>query len=90
MLPPPHARASARVLGLRFLQLQSESLAQTCGDTRARAVRELLDGRCAFVLRRTMPDGTFDDVRVAELTLPDDLRAHLEYILECQSTDPGY
>lgn len=89
-LPSPDSH-STRVLGLRCLQLQNDTTATVeCGNVRSQAVRELLDGRSAFLLRRTMPDGSFSDVRVSDLTIPDDLRDHLTYVLECQRTDPGY
>ena len=72
----------ARVLGLRCLQMYDES--GVVGSFRAAAVRELLDGRNMMVVRRSFANGDFEDWQVRDLTIPDDVRENLEYILRCE------
>jgi len=76
----------ARVLGLRYLQLQQEETTIVVqGNLRGFVIRELLDGKNHLVVRRGMPDGTFCDKCVDELVVPDDIRQQLEYILTYQN-----
>ena len=77
----------SRVLGLRYLQLQHEETTTIVhGSLRSFVIRELLDGKNLFVVRREMPDGTSYDKKVSELIVPDDIRQQLEYILTFQQT----
>lgn len=65
----------ARVLGLRVLQLQEND---GVPDPRATAVAELRNGENPAIIRRHMPDGTYEDVAVSRLKLSTFL---LEYAL---------
>ena len=74
----------ARVIGLRCLQMYDESGSTVNGSFRAAAVRELLDGRNEMVVRRSFANGEYVDLRVKDLTITDDVRETLEYILRCE------
>lgn len=73
----------ARVMGLRYLQLQQETSSTEVveGNLRAHVIREMLQGTSSFIVRRTMPDGQHQDIPLCEMVVPDDLREHLEYLL---------
>lgn len=73
----------ARVLGLRYLQLQQSSGALPPGNLRAFVLDELLEGNNTLCVRRTFPDGTHEDWRVCDLEIPDDLRELLLYNRGC-------
>lgn len=65
----------ARVLGLRVLQLQEND---GVPDPRATAVAELRNGENPAIIRRHMPDASYEDVAVSHLKLSTFL---LEYAL---------
>ena len=54
----------ARVIGLRMLQLQE---GKGVPDPLQLAIQEILDGKNATIIRRYLPDKTFEDVSVSEL-----------------------
>lgn len=66
----------SRLLGLRMLEL-THTTAHCCSteDPRVVALRELARGESRAVLRRRLPDGTYEERRVCDLLLPADLRA---------------
>ena len=57
----------ARVLGLRMLQLGAE--ASNDEEPRRVALRELRDGGNPAILRRKLPNGTYEDRAVRDLKL---------------------
>ena len=74
----------ARVLGLRYLHLVEDNVLTHTTDLRAYVVEELLQGNNPLVIRRTMPDASYEDHMVSDLTLPDALRQLLEFNLQNQ------
>ena len=56
-----------RVLGLRILQLNTQGMCRE--DPRDIALRELLNGSNPATIRRTLPDGTYEDRAVRDLKL---------------------
>lgn len=73
----------ARVLGLRYLQLQQESVSLPACNLRGYVIDELLAGKNTLVIRRTFPNGQYEDMRVSDLEIPDDLREVLLYVRQC-------
>ena len=73
----------ARVLGLRYLELQ-QSAACNHQKLRAHVVHEMLRGDNPLSVRRVMPDGQYEDWKVSDLQISDDLREHLKYVAENQ------
>ena len=65
-----------RVLGLRILQLNKHGV--TAEDPHAIALREIRDGTNPAVVRRRLPDGTYEDRAVRELRLDTELRRACE------------
>ena len=58
----------ARVIGIRMLQLHERNEGVELGDTLERvAIRELRDGNTPLVIRRHLPDGSFEDCAVRNL-----------------------
>ena len=76
----------ARVLGMRYLQLQQGDATIASryenGSARAAVVRELLDGQNPLMLRRVMPDGSTVEKRVRELRISEALREQLLYVID--------
>ena len=64
----------ARVLGIRALQIARNAEARVQvkpgeDDSLDIAEKELKEGKTPFVIRRYLPDGTFEDWKLAELVL---------------------
>ena len=61
----------ARLIGVRTLQICDQNV-QIDSDQTAlqRAIQELLEGACPIVIRRYLPDGTHEDVKVSDLKIP--------------------
>jgi len=78
----------ARALGVRALELQ-EGAEPVDGTIESFVARELLDGRNRYMIRRTMPDGSFRDIEIRSLVIPDELREQLQYMIECEGMRPA-
>lgn len=60
----------ARLIGVRTLQLSDQNVQTAPGESvQQHAIRELLDGRSTAIIRRYLPNNTFEDVRVADLKI---------------------
>ena len=68
----------ARVLGLRTMQIAQEGgVDLSVSRPEAVAIKELLDGRISYTIRRTYPTGAVD-VPLDSLQIHPDARNHLE------------
>ena len=77
----------ARLIGLRMLQLHEKNEVADGETAEQMAIREIRTGSNPSVIRRRLPDGCFEDVRVSSLLVDDDLaRFHLNPS-RFQSTD---
>ena len=61
----------ARVVGMRILQINS--IPTSTSNPRVTAMREILEGTNPMVLRRKLPDGSYEDRAVKDLKLSADL-----------------
>ena len=64
-----------RLVGMRVLELMHTTSQCHTDEPRVIAMRELVNGESRAVLRRRLPDGTYEERKVCELMLPADLRA---------------
>lgn len=64
-----------RLLGLRVLEIMHTTSHCYNEEPRVVAMRELANGESRAVLRRRLPDGTYEERRVSELLLTADLLA---------------
>lgn len=60
----------ARLIGIRVLQINDQNIQLNEGETPTqRAIREIREGTSSAVLRRHLPDNTFEDVAVRSLSI---------------------
>ena len=72
MLTPPWITRFevARLIGIRVLQIHDQNIQLSEGETATqRAINEIRDGRSPAVLRRYLPDNTYEDVAVRSLAI---------------------
>ena len=73
----------SRIIGMRILQVTQHNLISE--EPRAYVVREILSGRNPVVIRRPLPDGTFEDRPLSGLKIDPDLR---KLFLTCGNGSP--
>jgi DNA-directed RNA polymerase I, II, and III subunit RPABC2 len=73
--PPKITRFErARIVGARALQISMGApilteLPESMSDPIDISIRELVDGMLPMTIRRTLPDGTFQDIALASLLI---------------------